>query len=210
MTKTDVIRWIGTTKIVPVIRASAPDIALKVAGALIKGGVDVLEVTMTVPGATDVIREVTTRYPNALVGAGTVYDPTTAKKCVEAGAKFIVGPCFDEATVKACNEMDVMVAPGAFTPSEVVQAWKAGADIVKIFPCDAGGGPSYIKSLKAPFPNIAMMPTGGVSLANVQAFLAAGAVAVGVGNSLVDPKIIAGEDWNALAGLAAQFRAETG
>lgn len=207
MTKQEALTWIQGTKIVPVVRAASPEIAQQIAGALVKGGVDVLEITMTVPGAIDVIRELVSTYPNALVGAGTVYDPETATKCVDAGAKFIVGPCFDESTVWACNDMDVLVAPGAFTPTEVVAAWTAGADIVKIFPCDAGGGPSYIKSLKAPFPQIVMMPTGGVSLSTARDFLSAGAVAVGAGNSLVDPKLIAANDWEGLADLARLFAA---
>lgn len=191
MSKKETLGWIQKTRIVPVIRASSPQLGMRIVEALLEGGVDVLEITMTVPGAIDLIREVAGKYGGrALTGAGTVYDADTAEKCIDAGAQFVVGPCLNLPTIEMCNSRGIVVAPGALTPTEVVQAWQAGADVVKIFPCDAAGGPSYIKSLKAPFPDIALMPTGGVSLANAGDFLKAGAIAVGVGNSLVDPKLI--------------------
>jgi len=185
------MEWIRKTRIVPVVRAASGEEALAAVEALLEGGIDVLEITMTVPGAIEVMKEVAQKYGHqALVGAGTVLDAPTAEACVAAGAKFIVSPTLDIPTVQACKEMGVIAAPGALTPGEVLAAWKAGADVVKIFPCDAVGGASYLKSLKAPFPQIPLMPTGGVTLENARTFLAAGAEAVGVGGNLVDVKLL--------------------
>ena len=211
MTKSEALDWIKRTKLVPVIRASSPEAGMNVVRALLQGGIDVLEITMTVPGAVDLIREVAAQFGGkALVGAGTVYDPETAAACIEAGAQFIVGPCTDIPTIKFCHEKGVLVAPGALTPTEVSAAWAAGADVIKIFPCDAAGGASYLKSLKAPFPHIPLMPTGGVTLANVNDFLNAGAVAVGVGNSLVDPQLIVEGRFGDLTERAKAFREAVG
>ena len=207
MTKVEAREWIKRTKVVPVIRASSPEDAHKVVLALIEGGVDVLEITMTVPGAIDLIKEVSLLYSDrALIGAGTVYDADTAAACVGAGARFIVGPCISIPTIKLCNDLGILVAAGALTPTEIVAAWQNGADIVKVFPCDAAGGPSYIKSLNAPFPIIPFMPTGGVTLANANEFLKAGAVAVGAGNSLVDPQLIKEGKFGQLTERAIAFR----
>ena len=207
MTKSEALDWIKRTKIVPVIRASSPEVGMNVVKALLDGGIDVLEVTMTVPGAVELIREVAKQFGGkALVGAGTVYDPDTAAACIDAGARFIVGPCTNIPTIKLCNARGVLVAPGALTPSEVATAWQAGADIIKIFPCDAAGGAGYLKSIKAPFPHIPLMPTGGVTLANVNDFLNAGAVAVGVGNSLVDPQLMKEGKYSDLTDRAIAFR----
>ena len=207
MTKTEALDWIKRTKIVPVIRASSPEAAMKVVLALIEGGIDVLEITMTVPGAIDLIHDVSHEFSDrALIGAGTVYDPDTAAACIGAGARFIVGPCISIPTIKFCNELGILVAPGALTPTEIVAAWQNGADIVKVFPCDAAGGPSYIKSLKAPFPHIPLMPTGGVSLSTAADFLKAGAVAVGAGNSLVDPQLIKEGKFEQLTERSIAFR----
>jgi len=188
MTKREVLDWMKRTRIVPVIRAASAEEAIRIVDALLEGGVDVLEITMTVPGAIDTIRELSKRS-EALVGAGTVLDPATAEACVEAGARFVVSPALNFETVKACNALGVAVAPGALTPTEVVNAFDAGGDVIKVFPCDALGGATYLKSLKAPLPHIPLMPTGGVTLETVGDFLKAGAVAVGVGSSLVDPKL---------------------
>lgn len=188
MNKAEVMDWIGRTKLVPVVRADSAAEALRIADALVEGGIDVLEITMTVPGAIDTIREIAQRQ-GVLVGAGTVLGAQTAEACVEAGAQFIVSPALDVETVGACNGMGIAVAPGALTPTEVVAAHRAGGDVIKVFPCDALGGAAYLKSLKAPLPHIPLMPTGGATLATVGAFLSAGAVAVGVGSSLVDPRL---------------------
>src|SRR5229473_1980056 len=147
--------------------------------------------TMTVPRAVQVIETLSARYGNeAIVGAGTVLDAETARACILAGAQFIVSPALNLETIACCREHDVAVMPGALTPTEIVQAWKAGADFVKVFPAGAMGGASYLKSLKAPLPQIELVPTGGVTLANAAGFIEAGAAAVGVGADLVDVSAI--------------------
>lgn len=208
MSKDEALAWIRRTRIVPVIRAGSAEEALEAVGALLEGGIDVLEITMTVPGAVEVVREVALRHgDSALVGAGTVLDAATAEACVEAGARFVVSPALDVPTVHACRAMDIVVTPGALTPTEVLAAWRAGADVVKVFPCDAMGGATYVKSLKAPLPFISLLPTGGVTLQNVPDFLKAGAEAVGVGGNLVDVKLLREGRRAELVARAAAFRA---
>jgi len=177
----DRIREIG---IVPVVRASSSEEALAAVEAIRAGGIPILEITMTVPGAVKIIKELAKR--DALIGAGTVLDADTARQCIDAGARFIVSPSLDIPTIETCNALDVPVFPGALTPTEVVTAWKAGADAVKIFPANAVGGATYLKSLKAPLPQIELIPTGGTSLKNAGELIAAGAFALGVGADLVD------------------------
>lgn len=186
MDKKAVLERITTTGLVPVIRARSADEAAEAVAAIQKGGLSVLEITMTVPDAVALIRDVAQRAPDALVGAGTVLDAKTARECIDAGARFVVSPALDVETIRACNEAGIAVLPGALTPTEVVTAWRAGADLVKVFPAGSVGGPSYIKSLKAPLPQIGLVPTGGVSLQTAKAFLEAGAAALGVGADLVD------------------------
>ena len=177
------IRRIG---IIPVVRAGSSDEALAAVEAIRAGGIPILEITLTVPGAVQVIAELTRRLgDDALIGAGTVLDADTARACIDAGARFIVSPSLDIATIETCRRLGVPVFPGALTPTEVVTAWKAGADAVKVFPANAVGGAAYLKSLKAPLPQIELIPTGGVSLDNAAAFIAAGAFALGVGADLV-------------------------
>ncbi len=188
MNKAEALGWIRRTRIVPVVRADSAEKAVRIVAALVEGGIDVVEITMTVPGAVEAIRAVA-REGRALVGAGTVMDAATAEACVESGARFVVSPALDVETVRLCNRLGIVVAPGALTPTEIVAAHRAGGDLVKVFPCDALGGAEYLKSLKAPLPHIPLMPTGGATLENVAAYLDAGAVAVGVGSSLVDPKL---------------------
>lgn len=176
---------------IPVVRATTADEAMRAIDAIREGGISVLEITMTVPGAVKLIEEVVKRYgDDALVGAGTVLDPETATACIESGAKFVVSPALNPETIACCRRLDVAVMPGALTPTEVVQAWNAGADFVKVFPAGAVGGPSYLKSLKAPLPQIELVPTGGVSLKTAADFIRAGAAALGVGADLVDIKAI--------------------
>ena len=176
----------------PVLRARSHDEAMSVALAVEKGGVPMLEVTMTVPGALDVIRQVVDQCGSrVLVGAGTVLDPETARLCILAGAKFVVSPSLKISTIEMCHRYSVPVFPGALTPTEVVTAWEAGADAVKVFPCSALGGASYLKALKAPLPQIELIPTGGVSLSTAEQFLSAGAFALGVGGDLIDAAAIA-------------------
>jgi 2-dehydro-3-deoxyphosphogluconate aldolase/(4S)-4-hydroxy-2-oxoglutarate aldolase len=160
---------------------------------------------MTVPGAVELIAEVTRRAPHALVGAGTVLDPQTALRCIEAGAQFVVSPALNLETVAACREAGVAVIPGALSPTEVVTAWNAGADLVKVFPAGAVGGASYIKALKAPLPQIALIPTGGVNLTTAADFIRAGADALGVGSDLVDLAALRRGDAAALTERAQRF-----
>lgn len=186
MDKQAVLERITTTGVVPVIRARSADEAASAIAAIQKGGLSVLEITMTVPGAVELIREVARRATDALVGAGTVLAPATARACIAAGARFVVSPALNLATIEACREAGIAVLPGALTPTEVVTAWNAGADLVKVFPANALGGPSYIKSLKAPLPEVRLVPTGGVNLQTAKDFIKAGAAALGVGADLVD------------------------
>jgi 2-dehydro-3-deoxyphosphogluconate aldolase/(4S)-4-hydroxy-2-oxoglutarate aldolase len=189
--KSEVLKKIRQVGLVPVLRADSEDEAIAIAHALEAGGVTILEVTMTVPGAIDAIsRLVHETGDRILVGAGTVLDPETARTCMLAGAQFIVSPALNIKTIEICRRYDVAVFPGGLTPTEVITAWEAGADAVKVFPCSAMGGAKYLKALKAPLPQVDLIPTGGVSLATAAEFLEAGAIALGVGGDLVDNKAI--------------------
>jgi len=191
MTKQQVLARIAEVGLVPVVRAESADEAMRVVEAVRAGGVTVFEITMTVPGALGVMEDVARRCGSeAIVGAGTVLDAQTARACILAGAQFVVSPALDLGTIETCRRYAVAVIPGALTPTEVVTAWSAGADVVKVFPCGAVGGASYIKSLKAPLPQIELIPTGGVSVKTAVDFIRAGAMALGVGADLVDTKAI--------------------
>jgi len=191
MNKTEVIQRIKDIGVIPVVRASSEDEAILIVEAIKAGGLPMLEITMTVPGAVRVIEELVKRFgDDAIVGAGTVLDPESACACILAGAQFIVSPALNLETVACCRELNVAVIPGALTPTEIVLAWNAGADLVKVFPAGAMGGANYIKSLKAPLPQIELIPTGGVTLANAAGFIEAGAAALGVGTDLVDTRAI--------------------
>lgn len=191
MNKRDVLRRIEEVGVVPVVRASSAEEALQIVEAIRAGGVPVLEITMTVPRAVKVIEQVADRFgEEVVVGAGTVLDAETARACILAGAAFVVSPALNLSTIEMCRRYGVAVIPGALTPTEVVTAWQAGADVVKIFPCGALGGAKYLKSLKAPLPQIEMIPTGGVSLGTAAEFIEAGALALGVGADIVDTKAI--------------------
>jgi 2-dehydro-3-deoxyphosphogluconate aldolase/(4S)-4-hydroxy-2-oxoglutarate aldolase len=190
-TKADIIQRIRDVGVIPVVRASSAAEAIQVVDAIKAGGVSVLEITMTVPGAVQVIEQLAKRFGDeATVGAGTVLDPDSARACIDAGARFVVSPALNLDTIALCHQLDVPVMPGALTPTEIVTAWNAGADFVKVFPCGAMGGAGYIKSLKAPLPQIELVPTGGVTLATAASFIQAGAAAIGVGADLVDVKAI--------------------
>jgi len=206
MSKSQTINQIIQTGLIPVIRAESSDIAMRAIDAIREGGVSVLEITMTVPGAVRVIEEVAKRLgDDAIVGAGTVLDAETARACILAGAQFIVSPALDLETISCCRRYSIPVMPGALTPSEVVTAWKAGADFVKVFPANALGGPSYIKALKAPLPQIELVPTGGVSLKTAANFIKAGAAALGVGSDLVDTKALRTGNDKVITERARQF-----
>ena len=176
--------------IVAVIRIKDPGKLQAVVDAIAEGGIRALEVTMTVPGAIELIADLAPRMPPSfLLGAGTVLDAETAIKVIDAGARFIVSPVFRRDVIAACHSRDVAVTPGCFTPTEILDAWDAGADIVKVFPATALG-PGYIKDVRAPLPHVKLMPTGGVTLDNAGDWITAGAVAVGVGSALTDAKAI--------------------
>ncbi len=191
MDKKQIVEHIENLGLVPVVRASSADEALQVIEAIKAGGVDVLEITMTVPGAIKVIEKVADKFgSDVLIGAGTVLDPETARACLLAGAQFIVSPALNLDTIALCQRYSAPVMPGVLTPTEVITAWSAGADMVKVFPCGAVGGASYIKNLKGPFPQVKIIPTGGVSIKTAADFISAGAAALGVGTDLVNTKAI--------------------
>lgn len=191
MNKAEVIQTIRDIGVIPVVRAQSADEAMQAIDAIREGGISILEITMTVPGAVGVIEEVSKRYGNeALVGAGTVLDGETARACIGAGARFVVSPALNVEMIEVCGRDGIAVMPGALTPTEVVHAWRSGADFVKVFPAGAVGGASYLKALKAPLPQIELIPTGGVSLKTAADFIKAGASALGVGADLVDLKAI--------------------
>jgi 2-dehydro-3-deoxyphosphogluconate aldolase/(4S)-4-hydroxy-2-oxoglutarate aldolase len=191
MTRDAVVKRIVEIGIIPVVRAASEPEAIAVGDAIAAGGIEALEITMTVPGAVQVVKEVVQRYGDRLlIGAGTVIDAEQARRCIGAGARFIVSPIIDEETIAECRRAGVAVLPGALTPTEVVRAWRAGGDLIKVFPCGSSGGASYIKALKAPLPQVPLVPTGGVTLETVGSFFAAGASAVGVGSDLCDVEAI--------------------
>ena len=193
MNKRDVLKRVEEVGIVPVVRASSAEEAMQVIEAIRAGGISIIEITMTVPRALRVIEQVGDAHSDEVViGAGTVLDAETARACILAGASFVVSPSLNLATIEMCRRYSIAVMPGALTPTEVVTAWEAGADVVKVFPCGALGGAKYLRALKAPLPQIELIPTGGVSLATAKDFIEAGAFALGVGADLVDTKAIRG------------------
>ncbi len=189
MSKAEVISRIITGGVIPVIRASSKEEALAVIEAIAAGGVTTIEITMTVPGAIDLIALLRPRE-DLLIGAGSVLDEETARDCISAGAQFIVSPATNFDTIVYCNEKEIVVMPGALTPTEIVNAWDAGADFVKVFPADSMGGAKYLRSVKAPLPQIKLIPTGGVNQQTAADFINAGAEAIGVGADLVDLKAV--------------------
>lgn len=199
MTAKQILAAITEVGVVPVVRTSTADQALKAIEAIYKGGIRAAEVTMTVPGAIRVLEKVADAFGDRIVlGAGTVLDPETARACMLAGAEFFVTPNLRLSTIEMCKRYSKVICPGALTPTEVVTAWESGADVIKIFPADSVGGAKYIKALKAPLPHIEMIPTGGVSVETAGAFLKAGACAVAVGGELVNAKLIADGDYDAI------------
>ena len=206
MTQEEVKQRIVEVGIIPVVRAASADQALAAAQAVAAGGIPIVEITMTVPGAIEVIAKLTrTMGGSLLIGAGTVLDADTAAKCVAAGARFIVSPGFDLETVACARGEGVLMMAGALTPTEAITAWKAGSGFVKIFPCGNVGGPGYIRSLKAALPQIPMIPTGGVNLTTALAFLDAGAVALGVGGELISAAALTAGDTEAIMEAARQY-----
>ena len=205
MSRDTTLKRILDCGIVAVVRAESSALLVNVVKALADGGVTAAEITFTVPDAVEVIRAVRREVGDSVcLGAGTVLDPETARAALLAGAEYIVSPIVNLEVIRLCRRYDKAVMPGAFTPSEVVAAWEAGADVVKVFPADVGG-PPYLKALRGPLPQIRLMPTGGVDLTTAEAFLKAGACCLGVGSSLVEPKAVASGDFARLRDLAAQY-----
>ena len=206
-TRDEVVQWILRDRAVAVVRTDEPEKLVQIAQALQVGGVVCIEVTMTVPNALDGIRAVTqAMHGSVLVGAGSVTDAATTRAAVEAGARYVVSPVFKREVIDAAHLLDAAAMPGCFTPTEILRAHEAGADVVKVFP--AGSlGPGFIKGVLAPLPYLKLMPTGGVSLDNATEWLGAGAVAVGAGSALVDTHAIAAGDWETLTANAKRLRA---
>ena len=205
LSKEEVRARILEVGLIPVVRASSAAEGKFAAEAVSRGGLPIVEITMTVPGAVEVIAELVQALPEVLVGAGTVLDAKMARRCLDAGAAFLVSPGLDLATVKLAKKEKVLMMAGALTPTEVMSAWKAGADFIKIFPCAQVGGPAYIKALKGPFPQVPMVPTGGVSLETAADFLAAGAAALGVGGELINKEAVQKRRADILEDLTQKF-----
>ena len=194
--------------IIPVIRADSADAAKAVVDALVEAGLNVAEITMTVPRAIDAIASVAKHFGDKmLVGAGTVTDAETAKRAVDAGAEFIVTPCLVPEVIDAARRADVAVLPGALTPTEVFEAFRLGGDMIKVFPAQNLGGASYLRALRGPFPQIPLVPTGGVTIDNMREMFDAGAAAVGVGSELISKDALARRDYAAISTLATEFLA---
>jgi len=201
----EIVRQIETTGVVAIIRASDSDELIHVVDALHRGGLTCIEVTMTTPNALSVISESRKACGDkAAIGVGSVLDPETARAAILAGAQFVVAPITCEATIEMCKRYGTPVVPGAMTPTEVVRAWQAGADMVKVFPTSSLG-PSVIKDIKGPLPQIKLLPTGGVNLDTVASFIKAGASAVGVGGALVSKKAMQERDFDTIRNTAAEF-----
>jgi 2-dehydro-3-deoxyphosphogluconate aldolase/(4S)-4-hydroxy-2-oxoglutarate aldolase len=206
MTKAEITKKIVDIGVVPVVRAASAAQAIAAAEAVCAGGISVVEVTMTVPGAVEVIAQLVKTMGSAvLVGAGTVLDAGSARRCLDAGAQFLVSPGFDLETVKFANSQGVPMIAGALTPTEVITAWNAGSDLVKIFPCGNVGGAKYIKALKGPLPQIPMIPTGGVNLTTAAEFIQAGSAAVGVGGELILAAALKSGNTREITELAKQY-----
>jgi 2-dehydro-3-deoxyphosphogluconate aldolase / (4S)-4-hydroxy-2-oxoglutarate aldolase len=208
MTKEQILAAIMDIGIVPVVRTSTAEGAIKAIEAIYRGGIRAAEITMTVPGAVSALEKVADEFGGKIVlGAGTVLDPETARICMLAGAEFFVTPSLRISTIEMVQRYSKVICPGALTPTEVLTAWEAGADVVKVFPCGNVGGPKYIKALRGPFPHIEMIPTGGVNLETAGEFLKAGACAVAVGGELVDSKIVKDGRFDVLEDRARQYLA---
>ena len=205
MRREDRLALLSETGVLAIMRATSSDQLLAAADAIRAGGVHAIEVTMTTPGALDVMRQAVARYgSDMLFGAGTVLDPETARAAILAGAQFVVSPSLNVNTIALCNRYAVPVMPGAYTPTEILAAWEAGADIVKVFPASIGG-PEYIKALKAPLPQVRLMPVGGVDLDTTAAFIRAGSDVVAVGGALVDQKLLDAQDFDTITQRAVRF-----
>ena len=206
MDKSKVIARIEEVGILPVLRADSVESAIALSDAIVAGGINAMEVTLTVPGALDVISKLAAKYGDkVLVGAGSVLDPETARAAILAGATFLVSPVMNVKTIELSLRYGVAMCSGALTPTEIITAWQAGSDIVKVFPCSAVGGASYLKAVKAPMPQLRLIPTGGVSQATAESFLKAGAFALGVGGDLVNSKAKTKEEFDEITVNAKKY-----
>jgi 2-dehydro-3-deoxyphosphogluconate aldolase/(4S)-4-hydroxy-2-oxoglutarate aldolase len=206
MNQEKALRLILDTGVVAIMRAKSSDQLLEAADAVLAGGVQAIEVTMTTPGALDVIKQATSKFSSeVLFGVGSVLDPETARAAILAGAQFVVCPTLNIKTVEICKRYSIPVVPGAFTPTEILTAWDAGADAVKVFPSSLGG-PAYIKAVKAPLPQIRLVAVGGVNLKTTADFFRAGVDAVGVGSDLVNQALLDARDFAAITERARGFR----
>jgi 2-dehydro-3-deoxyphosphogluconate aldolase / (4S)-4-hydroxy-2-oxoglutarate aldolase len=205
MSKQTHLRQVLDCGIVAVVRSPDGRQLVEVARALADGGVTVVEITMSVPNALDVVRQVRDALGDRLLlGAGTILDPETARAALLAGAEYIVAPTVNRDVIRLCRRYDKLVMPGAFTPTEILTAWEAGADIVKVFPAEVLG-PAFFKALRGPLPQVRLMPTGGVDLTTAAAFLQAGACCLGVGGQLVEPRAVAERNFDRIRDLARQY-----
>ena len=207
MNSTEVVQRIKELGIVPIVRTKDAESAIRAVEAICEGGIPCAEITMTVDGAIRALERVADKLGDRIIlGAGTVLDPETARACMLAGAEFFVTPSLNIKTIEMAKRYSKAAFPGALTPTEIVTAWQAGADAIKVFPCSALGGAKYIKALKGPFPHVEFVPTGGVNLETVGDFLAAGCCAVGVGSDLIDNKTIQEGKYEVFVERARQFR----
>lgn len=207
MQSTETVQRLKQIGIVPIVRTTNAEAAIRAVEAIAEGGIPCAEITMTVDGAIRALEKVADKFGDRIIlGAGTVLDPETARACMLAGAEFFVTPSLNTRTIEVVKRYSKAMFPGALTPTEIVAAWEAGADAIKVFPCSALGGAKYIKALKGPFPQIEFVPTGGVNLETVTEFLAAGCCAVGVGSELVDNKSVASGNYDVFTERARQFR----
>jgi len=205
VTKDVVRRHIIEIGIIPSVRTSSADDARFAAETVAGAGIPIVEITMTVPGALEVITELSHRMPDLVVGAGTIFDVKTAQHCVDAGARFLTSPGLDVHVVEFAREEKVLVMPGALTPTEVTAAWQAGADFIKVFPCAQLGGASYIHALRAPFPDVLFVAAGGVNQQTAAEFITAGAAAIGVGTELIPKRALQQRDQRWISELARRF-----
>jgi 2-dehydro-3-deoxyphosphogluconate aldolase / (4S)-4-hydroxy-2-oxoglutarate aldolase len=206
MSQSDTVRLIKQTGIVPIIRTADKETAVRSVEAIYEGGLRSAEITMTVDGAIRALEEVAKRFGDKiLLGAGTVLDPETARICILSGAEFLVTPSLNPRTIELARRYSKAIFPGALTPTEILAAWEAGGDGIKVFPCSAMGGAKYIRALRGPFPHIDLVPTGGVNLETIGDFLSAGCSAVGIGGELVDAKTVAAGDYATITARAKQF-----
>jgi 2-dehydro-3-deoxyphosphogluconate aldolase/(4S)-4-hydroxy-2-oxoglutarate aldolase len=201
----DILTQMMESKVVAVVRLDSGEQLVKVAEALKAGGITIIEFTVSTPGAVDMIKQASSRFgADVLMGAGTVLDPETARAAILTGAEFIVTPTLNLATIELCKRYGKPIVPGALTPTEILTAWEAGADMVKVFPASVMG-PGYLKAVLAPLPQVRLVPTGGVSADNAAEYLKAGAVALGVGGKLVDKAAVARGDWDAISSEAQKL-----